>query len=225
MKKSILALCALTLAAGLVACGGGTSSYTVGGTVIGLQYGPLVLVSNGMEVAIEPQKDASGNFVASYTFPKQLDYGEAYNVTLKTTGTDAAGNPIYQYPPHQVCGPSSDRNSRTSDTAGRLSAINASFVCELASHPIGGTIEGLAADGLILTNGSGGGTLALTKDATTGAYPTTFLFSVPVVYDQTFGVTVLAQPSGQTCTVANGAGTMKDVAVTAIQVKCSTNPA
>ncbi len=227
MKKSILALCALTLAAGLSACGGGTSNHTIGGTVTGLQYGPLVLVTNGMEVAIQPQRDSSGNLLASqsYAFPKQLEYGEAFNISLKQTGTDAAGAPIYQQPPHQVCGPSPAPGNVTSETAGRLSVINAVFVCQLASHTIGGTIAGLAADGLILTNGSTGGTFSASKDATTGAYPTTFTFLAPVTYQQTYGVTVLVQPAGQTCTVANGVGTMLDDPVTSIKVTCTKTPA
>jgi hypothetical protein len=224
LKKSILALCALTLTAGLVACGGGTSSYTIGGTVTGLQYGPLVLVTNGMEVSIDPKKDSGGNFVTTYSFPKQLDYGEAYNVTLKQTGTDAAGLPVYQQPPHQLCGPSAEPGNRTSDTAGRLSVINAAFVCQLATHSIGGKISGLAADGLVLNNGSDS-TAAIVKDATTGAYPTTFTFATPVTYGQTFGVTVLQNPTGQTCTIKNGAGKMDDVAIVTIEVTCVNNPA
>lgn len=227
MKKSILALCALTLAAGLSACGGGTSNHTIGGTVTGLQYGPLVLVTNGMEVAIQPQRDSSGNLLASttYAFPKQLEYGEAFNITLKQTGTDATGAPVYQQPPHQVCEPSGAPGNITSETAGRLSVINAVFVCRLASHAIGGTIEGLAADNLVLTNGSTGGTFSASKNPETGAYPTSFTFTQAVTYQQTYGVTVLTQPTGQTCTVTNGVGTMLDDPITSIKVTCTNNPA
>lgn len=224
MKKSILALCALTLAAGLAACGGGTSKYTIGGTVTNLQYGPLVLVTNGMEVAVQPQTDSSGKLVPTinYAFPNQLEYGEAYNVTLKPIGTDASGATIYQQPPHQVCGPSNAQGSITAETAGRLSVINAAFVCNLAAHSIGGQITGLAADNLVLTNG--GNQLALKKDATTGAYPTSFTFPTLVTYKTTYGVTVLTQPTGQTCTVTNGAGEMADENITSISINCTTNP-
>ena len=224
MKKSILALCALTLAAGLVACGGGTSKYTIGGTVTNLQYGPLVLVTNGMEVAIQPQRDSSGALVltTNYAFPNQLEYGEAYNVTLKPIGTDASGATIYQQPPHQVCGASNAQGNITADTAGRLSVINAQFVCNWATHTIGGQITGLAADNLVLTNG--GDQLALAKDATTGIYPTSFTFPTRVTYKTTYGVTVLTQPTGQTCTVASGAGEMGDEDIAAIRFNCTTNP-
>lgn len=212
MKKSILALGALTLAAGLVACGGGTSSYMIGGTVVGLQYPGLVLSNNlSDDLAIAPLGLETTGAVKNvpYQFSKRLDYGDPYSVTIKTQ------------PAHQLC----QTASGTADTAGRLSVIEAVISCALVANTIGGTIEGLAADGLILTNGSTGGTLTVTKDTTSGAYPTTFTFATPVVYGQTYGVTVLAHPANQTCTVVNGANTMGDAAVATIQVKCTTNPA
>lgn len=214
LKKSTLALSALTLAlaAGLSACGGGTSSHPVNGVVTGLEYGPLVLTTNGMEVTLQPSRDASGvPQNVNFTFPNELEYGEEYNVTLKQTGTDAAGNPVYQQPPHQVCGP----NSGTFDVAGRLSTINAVISCVLVSNTIGGTVSGLTAAGLVLTNGSTGGTLEVAKDATS------FVFANnPVVYGQTYGVTVLTNPTGLSCSVANGTGTMGDNPVTTIAVTC-----
>ena len=213
MKKSILALCALTLAAGLSACGGGTSSYTVGGTVSGLVFPGLVLTNNlSDDVAVAPLPVENGNARnVSYQFSKQLDYGDPYSVTIKTQ------------PQHQVCEPSSTPGNVTADTAGRLSVINAVFICTLASHTIGGSISGLAADGLTLNNG--GSTLPVVKDTTTGAYPTSFTFPTVVTYKQTYGVTVLDQPTGQTCRVANGAGEMGDENITSISITCTTNPA
>jgi hypothetical protein len=52
--------------------------------------------------------------------------------------------------------------------------------------------------------------------------------SIP--FDYTYGVTVLTQPQGQTCTVANGVGTMTQADEDAggmmkLLVTCSDNPA
>lgn len=210
MKKSILALCALTMAASLVACGGGTSTYTIGGTVTGLQYPGLVLTNNlSDDVTLAPPGLETNGAVKTltYQFAKQLDYGDQYKVTVKTQ------------PLHQTCEPVSG----SADTAGRLSVINAVISCVLVSNTIGGKITGLAADDLVLTNGSNG-TAAIVKDAA-GVYPTAFTFASTVTYGQTFGVTVLQQPKGQTCSVKNGAGTMGDTAVTTIEVSCVNNPA
>jgi hypothetical protein len=72
LKKSILALSALTLAAALAACGGGTSSYTIGGTVAGLVYPGLVLTNNGgddLNVApLGPDTDGSAK-TSAMRFP------------------------------------------------------------------------------------------------------------------------------------------------------------
>jgi hypothetical protein len=211
LKKSILALCALTLAAGLSACGGGTSSYTITGTVTGLQYEGLVLQNNATnDLAVKPLGLDAGNNVknVTYSFQGEVDYGKPYSVTVKNQ------------PQHQNCLP----GGGTADTAGRLTTINAVISCSLVSNTIGGTITGLAADGLELINGTSGGTFAAVKDAN-GAYPGKFTFAAVATYGQTYGVTVYKQPTGQTCTVSNGAGTMGDVAVDTIAVNCVNNPA
>jgi hypothetical protein len=210
LKKSILALCALTLAAGLAACGGGTSSYTIDGTVIGLQYDGLVLQNNlTNDLAVKPAGlDASNNVKnVNYSFPGEVDYGKAYSVTVKTN------------PAHQTCTPAGG----TADTAGRLTTINAVISCSLVANTIGGTITGLASDGLQLINGSTGGSVTIAK-GTDGTYPTKFVFPAVVTFGQTYGVTVYKQPATQTCTVTNGAGTMGDNAVDTITVNCVNNP-
>lgn len=209
MKKSILALCALTLAAGLSACGGGTSSYTIDGTVLGLRYNGLVLQNNGTnDLLIKPSDlNTSDNIKnVTYSFPGEVDYGKAYSVTVKTN------------PEHQKCVTAGG----TADTAGRLTVINAVISCALVENAIGGTVKDLGAGTLVLINGSTGGTLSVTKD-TAGKNPQTFTFPIPVTYNQTYGVTVLTQPAGQTCTVTNGAGTMGDNAVDTIAVNCVNN--
>src|SRR5690606_36372407 len=99
----------------------------------------------------------------------------------------------------------------------RLSVINAAFDCVLVSNRISGTVTGLTGEGLRLTNGSTGGIVAVPKDATT------FVFELPVTYGRTYGVTVLENPAGQTCTVSNGAGTMGDNPVSDIAVTCRAN--
>jgi hypothetical protein len=139
----------------------------------------------------------------TYSFSRQLDYGDAYAVTLK------------QAPQHQVCGYA--RDTIPADTAGRLSTIDVVFVCALATHPVGGTVTGLTADGLELINGSNGGTLAVPANAEK------FTFDREVTYNQTFGVTVFKQPTGLTCTVSNGAGVMGDDPVASIAVTCRPN--
>ncbi len=83
------------------------------------------------------------------------------------------------------------------------------------TYTIGGTITGLTATGLVLQD-NGGNNLTVT------ANQTAFTFSSPISSGSTYSVTVSAQPSGQTCTVANGSGTAT-ANVTKVAVICSTN--
>lgn len=211
LKKSTLALSALTLAlaAGLSACGGGTSTYAISGFVTGVEFPGLVLSNNGEDLAVAPTgytdvKDPSGKVIGkapnnvSYAFKNEVEYGETYNVIIKAL------------PPHQECGP----NGGTTDTAGRLSVIEAVISCVLVSNPISGKVSGLSSGELTLTNGSTGGTVVIPANATE------FIFPAEVTYGQTYGVTVLKAPDNLTCTVSNGAGTMGDTAVTTVAVAC-----
>jgi len=83
---------------------------------------------------------------------------------------------------------------------------------------IGGSISGLMGGSVVLQN-NGVGNLSLSSD---GA----FVFADPVSTGATYNVTVLTQPAAppQTCTVANGAGTVASTNVTNITITCTTAP-
>jgi len=142
----------------------------------------------------------------SFAFPKTIDYGMTYSVSVKTN------------PAHQSCLPyGADSTGTVTDTAGRMASINLAIVCALTSYTIGGPVTGLTADGLVLTNGSSGGTVTLAKDSTS------YTFATPVAYGSSYGITVLTQPTDGTvvCSVAsNGTGVMGDAAVADIAVTC-----
>lgn len=191
---------AIALALGLAACGG-KASFTIGGTIEGLQYDGLVLTTNGMDLAVVAKS-------TTFSFPNTLSYGDKYSVTVKTP------------PAHQSCvaGAFVDAAGKVhgaaEDAAGRLAAIDIGVKCVVNTFALGGTITGLTSDGLVLTNGSLGGTFTATATATA--------FSLPAVpYGVTYGVTVLTQPANAVCTVSpNGTGMMGDAAVADIVVSC-----
>src|SRR2546423_973959 len=81
------------------------------------------------------------------------------------------------------------------------------------THTIGGTIAGLTASGLLLQNN-------LADNLTVAANATTFIFSTPASNNGAYSVTVLTQPAGQTCSVANATG-MAIGNVTNVSVTCS----
>lgn len=191
---------ALALAAGLAGCGGSDKAeFTVGGVVYNLAYPNLQLTTNGTTIDVAPPAKAGDT--VTYAFPNKLEYGDEYNVQ------------VTRQPLHQTCRLVGSYPTNA-DTAGRLAVINIQYNCEINPYAIGGTITGLTAAGLVLANGSTGGTVAPAKDATS------YVFPLSVQYGQTYGVTVLAQPEGLTCTVANPTGTMGDAAVANINVAC-----
>jgi hypothetical protein len=203
MKSSLMRpAIMLALALSLASCGG-KAGFTVAGTVTGQLYPGLVLTTNNMDVTVDAP--APPLTTVNFSFPKQIEYGDVYDVTVK------------QQPQHQTCVPIVNGSPSTmlaTDTAGRLAQINVPFSCTLNAFAIGGTVSGLTADGLVLANGSTGGSVTLAKGATAFALP-----SVP--FGVTYGVTVQTQPTGLVCSVGSkGTGVMGDAAVADIAVTC-----
>ncbi|WP_426189849.1 hypothetical protein [Massilia sp. DWR3-1-1] len=196
LRPVALAAIALTLAA----CGG-KATFTIGGTVTSLSYPGLVLTTNGMDLSVPAG-------ATSFSFPNTVSYGDVYNVTQKTP------------PLHQSCTTVSPLTGvdTASGTAGRTASIAIVVTCLLNTYSIGGAVSGLAADGLVLTNGSSG-TIAVASGVTA------YAFTDNVPYNTSYGITVLTQPTNQVCTVSNPAGVMGDAAVTNINVTCVTKPA
>jgi len=234
---SMRAAIALLLAASLAACGGGSdkAKFPIAGNVTGLVYPGLTLTTDKQSVAVAPNPANTSTTInpVAYSFPQVLEYGDVYFVALGTN------------PAHQSCNVTQLR----ADSAGHTASINVLVECSVNYNSVNGYVYGLKADGLQLINGSTSGTITLTKaivdaNATTEAaakaaaaaatppstaYTLTPSFSFnsvtnPVYYNQSYGVTILAQPTGQTCTVTNGTGVMQDAPVTNIAINCVDNP-
>ena len=81
-------------------------------------------------------------------------------------------------------------------------------------YTIGGTVSGLSGNVVLQNNGTDNE--AVSSD---GA----FTFATAIAEGSPYAVTVLTQPSGQTCTVANGSGTVGHSNVTNVSVTCVSN--
>lgn len=90
--------------------------------------------------------------------------------------------------------------------------LQTTVACVPDPYTLGGSISGLTSNGLVLANGS------LTVAPQAGA--TTFEFPAKIANQAPYGVTVLAQPAGKTCTIANGTGTMPQANVSNLVVTC-----
>jgi hypothetical protein len=236
--KFSLARGALTLAVSLTlaSCGGGSgkATYPIKVSVSGQLYPGLILSTNGQDVTVPLPATPGGS--VDVVFPQEIEYGETYNVMPKVvavTNADGTTALTIAQPKHQSCSiPTSyPYNLLPSGTAGQLKEIKMYYVCTLNGIPLGGTIKNLKGTGLVLTNGSSGTyTAAPTLDsagAPTGAEQKFTMTSIP--FDYTYGVTVLTQPQGQTCTVDKGVGTMTQAdedkgGMMDMVVTCSDNP-
>ena len=84
-----------------------------------------------------------------------------------------------------------------------------------STYTLGGTVSGLAADGLVLANGST--TLTVPSGASSFSFPTALAAGTA------YTVSVQASPTGAVCTVAMGSGTVQTANVSNIVVTCSTS--
>lgn len=170
-------------------------TFTVGGTVTGLAGATgLVLQLNGSN---NLTITADGAFV----FPTQLTDKATYSVTI---GTQPTG-----------------KTCSVSAGTGTIAAANATGVvvnCSSSAFTVGGTISGLANNASVTLTLNGAN--ALVRSAN-GAYS----FATTIATGGTYAVAVSVQPASpsQTCTVANGSGTMGTAAVTNVNVTCTTN--
>ncbi|SFV15686.1 hypothetical protein [Pseudoduganella namucuonensis] len=183
---------ALATLLALGACGG-KASFDINGTVSGLNNPGLVLVNNknGDEVNVPAG-------VTTFKFPKSIDYGTEYNVTLKAN------------PSHQSC-----TVGNGSGSAGHLASVTVAVICTQNAYTIGGVLTGPIGDGtVVLINGSTGGQVSVTKDALN------FTFATPVADGTPYGVAVLSQPANLSCTVANGSDIMGESPRNNIVVTC-----
>lgn len=131
----------------------------------------------------------------AFTFATKVASGSAYKVTVMTQPSN----------PTQTC----TVTNGTGTASGNVTNVTVSCGSGVT---IGGTVSGLTGTGLVLQD-NGADNLSITQN---GA----FTFATPVASGQPYAVTVSTQPSGQTCTVANGTGTTGSSNVTNVAVNC-----
>ncbi len=85
-----------------------------------------------------------------------------------------------------------------------------------ATYGVGGTVSGLSGAGLQLQD-NGADVIAVSASGS-------FTFQGRLAAGAAYAVTILAQPAGQACAIANGSGTIAAADVSSIAVTCTNNP-
>jgi len=167
------------------------STYTVGGTVSGLTGAGLQLQNGSETLAVAAAATA-------FTFTTELLDSASYSVSVSTQPTG------------QTCS--------VTNGAGAIAGAdvtNVSVACiddVVPTFSVGGTVSGLTGTGLELQN-NGVDPLPIVADG-----PFTFL--TELVDTTAYAVTISAQPTGQTCSVTDGSGTVVTADINNVSVAC-----
>jgi hypothetical protein len=79
------------------------------------------------------------------------------------------------------------------------------------TYTVGGMVSGLT--GTVVLQNNGGNNLSVSQNGS-------FTFSAPINYATGYDVSVLTQPTGQTCTLTNAVGAYPGMSVTTVTVTC-----
>ena len=135
-----------------------------------------------------------GASAATFTFSTPVASNGVYSVTVLTQ------------PAGETCTVTTGSGTATANIT------NVAVAC-VQMYTIGGSIAGLTETGLVLQD-NGGDNLAVDPNATA------YTFASPIAAGGAYKVTVLTQPLGENCTVANASGTAS-ANVTNVKVACT----
>ena len=143
--------------------------------------------------------DLSVSANGSFAFATKLVDGAAYAVTVKTN------------PSGQTCSVSNG-----SGTVAGADVTGVAVACaSTPTYSVGGSVSGLS--GSVVLRDNGGDDLSVSANGS-------FAFATKLVDGAAYAVTVKTNPSGQTCSVSNGSGTVAGANVTGVAVACASTP-
>jgi hypothetical protein len=194
MKSSYLrASAALACAVLLTACGGDDGQLLLGGQIAGVTKPGMVLTNNGSS-DYEIPVPSNGTGVTTFFFPTRISSDDKYDVRVKSTPTNIEKCELFQ----------------NTGRAG-FDVTTIQIACTFKTQALTGTVSNLKND-LVLVNGS--------DRVPVPAGATTFSMA-RVAQDAPYGVSILANPAGQSCTIANGVGTMGAADVNNVTITCA----
>jgi hypothetical protein len=178
----------------IVNCSAGAGPFTVSGTIAGLLPGNSIVLQDN------GGNDATVSANGGFVFSTALVSGTAYAVTVLTR------------PPGQNCS-----ISNGSGAAILANVSNIAVVCSDDTFNIAAAVSGLVANDSLVVQLNGADNLTVSVNGTAN-------FNAPIPSGSSYAVTILTQPTGETCTVTNGSGTVAAANVTNVSIACTTTP-
>jgi hypothetical protein len=163
--------------------------FHLGGTVSGLAAGDAVIIKNGNDAI-------TVNANGSFALPTEVNYGDGFHVSAHGTG-------------HAICSVSGGIATMPAKDVWEVSVA-----CSDNSVTVGGTASGLNAGQsfTMLDNGDTDFPVTITANGP-------FVFPSPIAQGGSYAATIVAQPTLQRCSVANGSGS-SSADVTNVAVSC-----
>jgi len=183
--------------------GGGTATYTLGGSVIGIQ-GTGLQLTNSTNADVTAAINAQGSF----TFPTTLNNSANYSVSVTTQPVN----------PSQTCATTPNPKTGTIAGADDLSVLVTCTTDTFTVGGVGGTTGIVAGDFFELTNTVNGDLFSMTAVA---ANPD-FTMPISVPSGGSYDIRVKTHPLGKSCTVGSGVGTVGTANVTTLTLTCGT---
>ncbi len=168
-------------------------TFTVGGTLTGLDAGSQLVLENHGADALTLTADGS------FSLSTKVAFDGTYAVTVATQPADA------------IC---TVQHGTGAGVTGDVTSI--AVTCSPNTFTLSGTSSGLTSGMQVTLENNSADALTLSANGK-------FTFSTPLAYLGAYNVGVSTQPVGQTCSVTNGQGSQVTRNVSNITVSCSTN--
>lgn len=190
-------------------------SYTVSGSISGLRPGKIVTLLNTSSATCGASNCSElidvtgpqGGGAAAFSFNTALPSSANYTVSIEVQPTG------------QSC--SVTGNDSNSGSGPFSNVTNVAITCVDTAFTVGGTLSGLGSGSVTVRNSVTAGGVTTTSDRTLFANGS-FEFLGLVNKNSDWAVTILTEPSGHKCSLANASGTNIQASVANVSVTCVT---
>ena len=189
------ATCTVTAASGTISNADGNVQVSCTTPSFGVGGSISGLATAGLVLSNGADTVSPAGGASIFTLPTPVASGTAYLITVSSQPAGA------------TCS-----LTNASGTVDAAPVTNVAVTCAPNAYSIGGVVSGLTGAGLVLGNG--------TDRLTVPAGALNFAFPTVVASGGGYAVSVVTQPTGLSCSVANGTGTVGAAAVTSVQVTC-----
>jgi hypothetical protein len=210
-------------------------SYTLSSTISGFSGPNAVMV--GMNVAMKCADDTNGAPAQSFDPTILVNANGSFSIVTGANGTFTESGYAGGFNTPNDCGQNtwtlhftfpSDLSCTVSGTSGppftgtftssdggntNVAASPPTISCS-PLYSVGGSITGVSAEGLVLLD-NGGDALTVPSGANT------FTFATSLATNAAYAVTIQSSPSGESCVVSHGSGTVNGADVNSVVVTCT----